>query len=76
MKIPKKYHHIATDASVDKDPDGTLFLWLNYGYAFDASEKLHTRGFDTWKDLVAELQYVEECTCESCSEHGRGTLVG
>ena len=75
MRIPKKYHHIATDNSVDIDPDGTLFLWLNYGYAFDAREKEHCRGFDTWKDLIGSLQYVEECNCESCSEHSRGAPV-
>jgi hypothetical protein len=75
MKIPKKYHHLATDSSVDVDPDGTLVLWLNYGYAFDAWEESHVRCYDTWKDLVKDLQYVELCNCKSCSEHGRGDPV-
>lgn len=75
MKIPKKYHHIAREESVDVDPDGTLFLWLNYGYTFDRNEKVHCRGYDTWKELVADLPYVEECDCDSCKEHVQGTVV-
>lgn len=75
MKIPKKYHHIANSRSVDTDPGGTLFLWLNYGYAFDAREKSHCRGFDTWEELIESLEYVEECSCESCSEHEKGSVV-
>lgn len=76
MKIPKKYHDIATNASIDVDPDGTLFLWLNYGYAFDANEKNHCRAFDSWKELVESLKYVEECKCASCSQHEKGKVVG
>ena len=75
MRIPAKYKDIATNDSVDIDPDGTLFLWLNYGYAFDADEKLHCRGFDNWKELIESLKYVEPCFCDSCSEHEKGTVV-
>lgn len=75
-EIPKKYQHMARRESVDIDPDGTLILWLNYGYAFDKREKSHTRAYDNWKEMVNDLKYVEECDCDSCSEEERGKVVG
>ena len=38
MQIPKKYQKMATADSIDVDMDGSLTLWLNYGFAFDADE--------------------------------------
>lgn len=71
MRIPKKYHHIATDDIVYTDPGGTLFVWLNYGYAYDAQERLHCQGFDTWKEVIESLKNVEVCECPECSKHSK-----
>ena len=80
MNIPKKYHHICNERSIDIDPDGTHFVWLNWGYCYeggvDANSTSHSQGFDNLKDAVASLKYVHECHCSDCNEHTRGTVVG
>jgi hypothetical protein len=70
MQIPKKYQKMATADSIDVDMDGSLTLWLNYGFAFDADENpnvaTHVRTFDTFEELVDSLKYVEICPCSDC----------
>ena len=69
MGVLKKYHHIATDNSVDEH-DGELSVWLKYGYAFEPNENprmaRHTETFDSWKDLNSALKFVEKCPCSEC----------
>ena len=69
MGVLKKYHHIATNNSVDEH-DGELSVWLKFGYAFEPNENprmaRHTETFDSWKDLNSALKYVSKCPCSDC----------
>lgn len=64
-----KYKLNMTD--VDKDEDGTLFLWLPPGFRF-YDELVHCRGFDTLKELRAAVRDdVIPCDCFGCAARGR-----
>jgi hypothetical protein len=76
MKIPKKYHKIITEQSIDIDPDGSLFVWLNYGFCYDApGSGSHCQGFDTLKDAIESMKTVYRCKCKDCSEKPVGSPV-
>lgn len=77
--IPKKYQSIINDKSIDIDSDGTITVWLNFGYAYEPNENpniaSHVRSYDSWKDAVNDLQFVEDCPCTDCAKYKKGLVV-
>lgn len=80
LSIPKKYQGIINSKSIDVDLDGTITVWLNFGYAYEPHQdpKLasHVRSYDSWKDAVKDLAFVEDCNCTDCAKYTKGKIVG
>jgi len=62
-------YKLNTKQDIDRDEDGTYFLWLQKGWRFsdDPLLPVHCRGYDTMKELKQSIKLeIEPCNCKSC----------
>ena len=70
MKIPANLKPIV-DEIIDEE-DGTYFVWLKRGWAFEPSEDersaSHCMGmFENLADIKSQLRGVAKCPCQYCA---------
>jgi len=50
---------------VDEDGSAGYILNLPYGFRFDEDGD-HVKGYDSMKELRADLKFIEKCECKEC----------
>ena len=61
--------NIKRDVDVDGYDDTVSYILnLPYGFRFDEDGN-HVKGYDSMKELRADLKYIEKCGCKECETH-------
>ena len=61
--------NVKRDVDVDGYDDMTSYILnLPYGFRFDEDGN-HVKGYDSMKELKADVKYIEKCFCSECLEN-------
>jgi hypothetical protein len=61
--------NVTRDVDVDGYGDDVSYILnLPYGFRFEEDGN-HVKGYDSMKELKADLKFIENCECQECKDN-------